>query len=599
MKKVTAKPFIIAGIICVIILFAVLFAWTAVSFNIPSNNNECERVSIIGEYSPDGENWTPMQSYDDFKNQNYEKVIFRGKLSQNVPGNQWLIISMCDVWVQFKVNGKTVASNTELSEIKTNTPGNSITYISSEEIPDNAEVELTITNPYNLFRGFAPVEDTINRLFIGSKDALHNDLLKNNTPAILVSLAICFLGLFAFTLAGLLWKNLRARNIALALLAIAGGIYVLTDSIYVYFPLWIDNPILCMVIDEFPAYLLPIAVFLYLRVNVQNNRVKCYMSLILMATVIMTIGAVFLQLFGIADILICQNVVLPFALFGVIGSIICLIYEAFRIKNKNSRDVLISLCPLIAASLIDSINSLTGFAPDRVFIRLGLLLTVMIQLYLLFRETRQHQKELLRYQEMQNEMLQMRVSIMVSQIQPHFLYNSLTSIAQLCEKNPSKAKKATIEFSDYLRRNMNSLKEKAPVSFESELKHLETYLSLEKMRFGDELNIEYDIQASDFLIPSLTVQPLVENAVKHGVGMKEDGGTVTIATREYDDRYEVIVSDDGVGFDTSKKPNDGRTHVGMENVRNRLKTMCNATLNIESIVGIGTKATITIPKEEQ
>ena len=145
---------------------------------------------------------------------------------------------------------------------------------------------------------------------------------------------------------------------------------------------------------------------------------------------------------------------------------------------------------------------------------------------------------------------------------------------------------------------MNSLKEQAPVPFESELKHLETYLSLEKMRFGDELNIEYDIEATDFLIPSLTVQPLVENAVKHGVGMKEDGGTVTIATKEFDDRYEVIVSDDGVGFDTAKKPNDGRTHIGMENVRNRLKTMCNAVLNIESTVGKGTVATITIPKEE-
>ena len=118
------------------------------------------------------------------------------------------------------------------------------------------------------------------------------------------------------------------------------------------------------------------------------------------------------------------------------------------------------------------------------------------------------------------------------------------------------------------------------------------------MRFGDELNIEYDIEATDFLIPSLTVQPLVENAVKHGVGMKEDGGTVTIATKEFDDRYEVIVSDDGVGFDTAKKPNDGRTHIGMENVRNRLKTMCNAVLNIESTVGKGTVSTITIPKKE-
>ncbi|MDD6490490.1 MAG: histidine kinase, partial [Clostridia bacterium] len=244
------------------------------------------------------------------------------------------------------------------------------------------------------------------------------------------------------------------------------------------------------------------------------------------------------------------------------------------------------------------VNVFTGFAPERIFIRIGLLLTVIIQIYLLFRETKQHQKELLQYQEMQNELLKMRVSIMVSQIQPHFLYNALTSIACLCEKDPKQAKKSIIEFSEYLRSNMNSLKEQAPVPFESELKHLKTYLSLEKMRFGDELNIEYDIQTKDFTIPSLTVQPLVENAVKHGVGMLEDGGTVTISTREYDDRYEVIVSDNGVGFDPEKVGSDGKIHVGMENVRNRLKSMCNAVLNIESTVGKGTKATITIPKEE-
>ena len=93
---------------------------------------------------------------------------------------------------------------------------------------------------------------------------------------------------------------------------------------------------------------------------------------------------------------------------------------------------------------------------------------------------------------------------------------------------------------------MNSLKERNPVPFKQELAHLKKYLMLEEMRFGDLLHIEYDIQCSDFLIPQLSVQPLVENAVKHGVGMKEDGGTVTISTRETDDSYLVEVRDDGV-----------------------------------------------------
>lgn len=599
MKKKNAKPIIAVGIISVFLLFAVLFVLSGVAYSNSTAEKIYEHTSIVGEYSANGKDWIDMQSNADFINNNYEKVIFKGKLSQNVPQNMWLMISMCNVWSEFKVNGQTVSTNIGTSDIKTDTPGHSIAYIASDDIPDNAEIELTLTNPYTVFSGYSPIEDTLNNLIIGTKDAMYYDMIKNNTSTIVVSLAICFLGLFAFTLAGLLWKNVLYKNIALSLMAITGGIYALTDSIYTFLPLWIDNPVLCMLFDEFTTYLIPIAAFLYVRVNVENRRSKSYMSILLIVSILLTIAAVLLQLFGVMDILKSQIFIFPFIALGAIGSTVCLIYEGIRLKSKNSRAVLFSLCPLVTAGLVDFINSLMGFAPDRVFIRLGLLLTILIQLYLLFRETRQHQKELINYQKMQNELLQMRVSIMVSQIQPHFLYNSLTSIAQLCEKNPTKAKKATIEFSEYLRRNMNSLKEKAPVPFERELKHLETYLSLEKMRFGDDLNVKYDIKATDFLIPSLTVQPLVENAVKHGVGMKEDGGTVTISTREYSDRFEVIVSDDGVGFDTTKAPDDGRTHVGMENVRNRLKTMCNAVVEIRSKIGEGTVATIKIPKEEK
>ena len=105
--------------------------------------------------------------------------------------------------------------------------------------------------------------------------------------------------------------------------------------------------------------------------------------------------------------------------------------------------------------------------------------------------------------------------------------------------------------------------------------------------------------ADSFEIPLLSVQPLVENAVKHGVGMKEDGGTVTIATRETDENFEIIVSDDGVGFDTSEVKNDGRSHVGMENTKRRLKDMCNADVVITSVIGEGTTARIIIPKTKQ
>ena len=129
---------------------------------------------------------------------------------------------------------------------------------------------------------------------------------------------------------------------------------------------------------------------------------------------------------------------------------------------------------------------------------------------------------------------------------------------------------------------------------------MKKYLYIEKLRFADLLNIEYDIKTEDFYLPLLSIQPLVENAVKHGVGMKEDGGTVTIAAKETDTAYEVIISDDGVGFDPdASKPDDGKTHVGMENTKKRLRDMCGAHVEITSAVGEGTTARVILPKEGQ
>ena len=200
----------------------------------------------------------------------------------------------------------------------------------------------------------------------------------------------------------------------------------------------------------------------------------------------------------------------------------------------------------------------------------------------------------------EKEAYEAKVSVMVSQIQPHFMYNALTSIAMMCQIDPDTAQEATVTFAKYLRGNMDSLKQTKPIPFEQELEHLKKYLYIEKLRFGKKLNIEYDIQAADFVLPQLSIQPLVENAVKHGVGMKKKGGTVTVATRETETAYEVIISDDGVGFDTTaEKKDDGRSHVGMENTIRRVKDMCGGEVRIESTVGEGTTAAVILPKEGQ
>jgi sensor histidine kinase YesM len=187
---------------------------------------------------------------------------------------------------------------------------------------------------------------------------------------------------------------------------------------------------------------------------------------------------------------------------------------------------------------------------------------------------------------------------MLSQIQPHFLYNSLVAIQELCLIDPETASKAVGEFSNYLRGNLDSLSIKRPIPFEHELRHVKAYLSLEKKRFGEKLNINYDISYLCFNIPALTLQPIAENAVQHGVTKREDGGTVTVSVKEAETEAVITVIDDGVGFDRNcASRQDGRLHLGIENVRSRLAFMCNGTLTIQSEPDVGTTAVITVPKE--
>lgn len=194
------------------------------------------------------------------------------------------------------------------------------------------------------------------------------------------------------------------------------------------------------------------------------------------------------------------------------------------------------------------------------------------------------------------ELADMRCDIMLSQIQPHFLYNSLTSICRLCDVDPKLAKESLQNFTKYLRGNLDSLKQKKSVTFSEELRHTQAYLSLEKIRYGDALEIVYDIHASEFFLPPLTVEPLVENAVSHGLSDLPDGGRITVSTTEHNDCFEIKVIDNGIGFDPSKPADTERSHIGIPSVRSRLLMMCKGTLDIISSPGAGTTAIIRIPK---
>lgn len=203
--------------------------------------------------------------------------------------------------------------------------------------------------------------------------------------------------------------------------------------------------------------------------------------------------------------------------------------------------------------------------------------------------------------EVERELEIANTSLMISQIQPHFLYNALNTIKYLIKRDPKSAEKAVISFSRYLRGNMESITQKSPIPFTEELEHTKNYCDIELLRFGDKLNIIYDTPVTSFSLPALSVQPIVENAIKHGVTKKTDGGTVTVTTSEDEHNYIIKIQDDGVGFDVQNpdlKPSEAHAHIGVKNVRERLMNMVNAEFIIESQIDVGTCVTIKIPKKE-
>ncbi len=213
--------------------------------------------------------------------------------------------------------------------------------------------------------------------------------------------------------------------------------------------------------------------------------------------------------------------------------------------------------------------------------------TVFYYVWLHMKFVREHEKAL---------MAEQRIQIMMSQIQPHFLYNTLSTIQALCRIDPQKASVVTERFGKYLRQNLESLSQTELISVSKELEHTKIYSEIENVRF-DNIHVEYDTPETDFMIPALSIQPLVENAIRHGVRIR-DNGIVKVRTVKVSNGYEIIVEDNGRGFDTSAIETADNTHIGLRNVRERIKKMCKGTFQIESTENVGTKITLHIPNQK-
>lgn len=203
-------------------------------------------------------------------------------------------------------------------------------------------------------------------------------------------------------------------------------------------------------------------------------------------------------------------------------------------------------------------------------------------------------------EELRVELENSRIRIMMNQMQPHFLYNALSAIRTCIKVDPDYAYRMIGDFTTHLRSSVKALQNDDPIPFSEEMKNIKAYLNIEKMRMGDRLSFKYDIQCENFKVVPLTIQPLAENAARHGVyPLGDRGGTISVKSYETDTAYVVEVADDGVGFDVEEVFTRQSDSVGLKNLVFRLKKLMNADVNIKSEIGKGTKAIVTLPKTEE
>ena len=272
-------------------------------------------------------------------------------------------------------------------------------------------------------------------------------------------------------------------------------------------------------------------------------------------------------------------------------SVLLLLWLSFQTikecrQNRRVESVLAIFCTfsVVISVLVDMAISTTTYVT---YLTASVIIDcVVYYIWLHLKFVRDHEKSLLAEQ---------RIQIMISQIQPHFLFNTISTIQALCMIDPEQAASTAERFGTYLRQNIESLNNTDLIPFSKELEHTQIYSDIEKIRFPA-LTVEYIIGDSAFRVPALTVQPLVENAIRHGVrGVKN--GSVTVTTLFDHDCHVIEIRDNGKGFDTATIDSMGNTHIGLRNVRDRIRSMCGGEMDIESEENKGTVITIRIPAE--
>jgi len=199
--------------------------------------------------------------------------------------------------------------------------------------------------------------------------------------------------------------------------------------------------------------------------------------------------------------------------------------------------------------------------------------------------------------EMEKELSESRMRILLDQMKSHFIRNSIATLRTMIKYDPDRAYDLMHDFSEYITYNIDSIRAPKLIPLEKEINHIEAYVNLEMERLSPRLRVEYDLREKGARVPQLSIEPFVENAVRHGIWPKKGPGTVRVSSVREDSSCVITVRDDGVGFDTTQDSAEERYGIGIGNAVERLREMVGGSVEIEGKKDEGTLVTIRIPLE--
>ncbi|MCP1102048.1 sensor histidine kinase [Aequitasia blattaphilus] len=586
------------GIVLILCLLGYMFVVTS---SYEREDNSLEGIRFIGEYQQKDGEWVKLGKEMKLENVKEDQVILKGHFSRRLKENEELHLYIYYLEVQV-FNGETeIYHYGEVSGYPRAMQSAGISWeeLTIDQAEDQDDITIILSNKYPENANYS-YQVFLDNLCVGDTWTLMKKLFVQDMLLLIEGGVLIAFGLLLFILAPLIGRGDREilkKMMFFGLYILTGGIWIFINGRYISHVF--EFPLFLAVLDTSLQSFLVILTISYLMIFVETKerRVLQAMEWLCGLAWLCVLG---LQALGYAD---AYNIRMYLVLFNLVISIGVMVFVVRHLmiypsRRKKRGLMMVSMIVYCGFMVMEMLNFYFDLFSTGKILASGLFVFVLIQAFLFVRATVKMIENSRKVMEYEEEITRSKIAIMLSQIQPHFLYNALNTIHYLCKTNPELAAVTVEKFSKYLRGNMDSLKERKPIPFERELQHLENYLAIERLRF-EEVDFEYELEVRDFLIPSLTIQPLVENAIKYGVAPLEEGGVVTLRSYENKKNYYVEIEDNGKGYNPEEKQRDGRSHIGITNTTERIETLLGGSLSIESVVNKGTKVTIKLPKEFQ